>query len=107
MLTWLIESRTDERAAKLAGSYCHQNAAPRLPRKRQSRGGGRKPVTATHRGNFKDEFGVDVECYVLGDAVKTAVISQRGMARALGFGSGGRAFPRFSGIEGDGGRPWC
>lgn len=56
---------------------------------------GVKPVTATHRGNFRDEFGVDVECYVLGDAVKTAVISQRGMARVLGFGSGGRAFPRF------------
>ena len=52
-------------------------------------------VKATHRGNFKDEFGVDVECYVLNDAMKTAVISQRGMARALGFGSGGRILPRF------------
>lgn len=56
---------------------------------------GAKPAKATHRGNFKEEFGIDVECYVLNDAVKTAVISQRGMARALGFGSGGRAFPRF------------
>lgn len=52
-------------------------------------------VKATHRGNFKEEFGVDVECYVLNDAVKTAVISQRGMARALGFGTGGRDLPRF------------
>src|ERR1700730_8749035 len=39
--------------------------------------------TATHKGNFKDEFGIDVECYVLNDAQKTAVISQIGMGRAL------------------------
>ena len=50
---------------------------------------------ATHRGSFKEKFGIDVECYVLNDATKTAVISQRGMARALGFGSGGMALPRF------------
>ncbi len=50
----------------------------------------------THKGSFKDEFGIDVECYVLNDEQKTAVISQRGMGEALGFSkqSGGR-FPRF------------
>src|SRR4051812_36309600 len=50
----------------------------------------------THRGNFKNEFGIDVDCYVLNDERHTAVISQRGMGQALGLSpqSGGR-FPRF------------
>jgi hypothetical protein len=53
---------------------------------------GEKPLRATHKGNFKDDFGIDVECYVLDDDQKTAVITQRGMAPALGLsgGSGGR-----------------
>jgi hypothetical protein len=50
---------------------------------------------ATHRGNFKDQFGIDVDCYVLDDPGKTAVISQRGMGAALGMGaSGGSRLPR-------------
>ena len=54
------------------------------------------PIQATHKGNFKEHFGIDVECYVLDDAKKTAVISQRGMARALCLPSGGgQSFPRF------------
>jgi hypothetical protein len=61
---------------------------------------GEKPLRATHRGNFKDEFGIDVECYVLDDEQKTAVISQRGMGAALGLGqTGGNRLPRF--LEGD------
>jgi hypothetical protein len=54
---------------------------------------GEKPLHATHRGNFKEEFGIDVGCYVLDDDQKTAVISQTGMAPALGLvaGSGGQA----------------
>jgi len=51
---------------------------------------------ATHKGNFKEEFGLDVDCYVLNDEGRTAVISQRGMAQALGFSpQGGSRFPRF------------
>ena len=51
---------------------------------------------ATHRGNFKDQFGIDVDCYVLDDEGKTAVISQRGMAAAIGMkDSSGIALPRF------------
>jgi hypothetical protein len=50
---------------------------------------------ATHRGNFKEEFGIDVDCYVLDDEQKTAVISQRGMGEALGLGKGGSRLPRF------------
>ena len=53
---------------------------------------GEKPLKATHKGSFKEDFGIDVECYVLDDENKTAVISQRGIGAALGFsgGSGGR-----------------
>jgi hypothetical protein len=55
---------------------------------------GTKTPRATHKGSFKDEFGIDVDCYVLDDPNKTAVISQRGMGESLGL-SGGKAFPRF------------
>jgi hypothetical protein len=54
---------------------------------------GRLP-RATHKGSFKEEFGTDVDCYVLDDAQKTAVISQRGMGGALGLSVSGNAFPR-------------
>ena len=50
---------------------------------------------ATHIGSFREEFGIDVECYVLGDAGKTAVISQTGMARVLGLSPRGNSFPSF------------
>jgi hypothetical protein len=48
-----------------------------------------RPAQATHKGNFKEEFGIDVECYVLDDQNKTAVLSERGMGRALGLSSTG------------------
>ena len=50
---------------------------------------------ATHRGNFKEDFGIDVDCYVLDDEQKTAVISQRGMGTALGMGESGSRLPDF------------
>lgn len=56
---------------------------------------GRWGLKATHKGNFRDEFGIDVDCYVLNDEQKTAVISQRGMGEALGLGSSGSRLPRF------------
>lgn len=57
---------------------------------------GAKPLKATHKGNFKEDFGIDVECYVLDDEHKTAMIHQRGMGAALGFSSSaGDRFPRF------------
>lgn len=52
-------------------------------------------LRATHKGNFKEDFGLDVECYVLNDEKKTAVISQIGMGTALGLSPRGNAFPRF------------
>jgi len=50
---------------------------------------------ATHIGNFEDEFGINVDCYVLNDMAKTAVISQRGMGAALGLGVSGSRLPEF------------
>jgi hypothetical protein len=57
---------------------------------------GAKPLQVTHMGNFQKDFGIDVECYVLNDDTKTAVISQRGMGVAIGLkNDSGLAFPRF------------
>lgn len=55
---------------------------------------GNKTPQAIRKGSFKDDFGIDVDCYVLNDAQKTAVISQRGMGEALGMGRIGSRFPR-------------
>ena len=57
------------------------------------------PVRATHKGNFLAEFGIDVECYVLDDEQKSAVISQRGMGATLGLGAGGSRLTRFIGLQ--------
>lgn len=56
----------------------------------------KKPLVATHRGSFQQQLGLDVECYVLNDPAKTAVISQSGMARALGISPRGNVFGRFT-----------
>jgi hypothetical protein len=57
---------------------------------------GEKAPKATHKGSFKEDFGIDVDCYVLDDDQKTAVVSQRGMGAALGLGqTGGAKLPRF------------
>lgn len=61
--------------------------------------GADKPLRATHRGNFKDAFGIDVDCYVLDDEQKTGVISKRGMGLALGMGESGSVFSYFIGAE--------
>jgi hypothetical protein len=50
---------------------------------------------ATHKGSFREDFGIEVDCYVLNDEGKTAVISQRGMGETLGLGSSGTRLPRF------------
>lgn len=57
-------------------------------------------LKTTHAGNFKEAFGIDVDCYVLNDSAKTAVISQRGMAVALSMGDGGSRLPRFVSAKG-------
>jgi hypothetical protein len=76
------EALTDEQKKQIA----RKGAAARW---------GDRAIQASHKGNFIAEFGIDVECYVLDDYQKTAVISQSGMGRALGLSSGGSKFPRF------------
>lgn len=55
-------------------------------------------LKSLYKGNFKDDFGFDVECYVLNNDDRTPVISQRGMAAALGFSNAasGTAFISFT-----------
>jgi hypothetical protein len=60
---------------------------------------GEKPPQATHKGNFKNDFGIDVECYVLNDEQKTAVISLTGMGEALGLGKSGGRISAFLGRQ--------
>lgn len=90
--------KTETTGASKGGLARAKNLSP-LARSEIARAGaaarwGKLP-RATHVGNFHKHFGIDVECYVLGDLEKTAVISQTGMARALGLSSRGNAFPRF------------
>jgi hypothetical protein len=54
-----------------------------------------RPIQATHKGSFKEHFGIDVDCYVLADDQKTPVLSERGMGRALGLSEGGKSFMKF------------
>lgn len=54
-----------------------------------------RPIQATHKGSFEEEFGIDVDCYVLADQQKTAVMSERGMGKALGLSEGGKSFTKF------------
>jgi len=56
---------------------------------------GTPTLKATHKGNFDVHFGIDAECYVLDDSEKTAVMTQRGIAAALGLSKpGGKDFER-------------
>jgi hypothetical protein len=94
-----MEDEDKQRAGKIGGTKRAEVLSPerRAEIARQAaevRWGG-KPIRALHKGSFKEEFGVDVDCYVLDDLKKTAVISQRGMGEVFGLSSRGNAFPRF------------
>lgn len=78
----LTASERKSIAREAAEARWEKAGKPRLPR-------------ATHKGNFKKDFGIDVDCYVLNDQAKTAVISQRGMAEAIGLSKGGSRLPTF------------
>jgi hypothetical protein len=85
---------------KAAGGVARDKAlSPERKREIAAKGAaarwGDKPVRVTHRGNFKEQFGIDVECYVLDDEHKTALISKRGMGAALGMGVSGSVFTTF------------
>jgi hypothetical protein len=103
-LSLLGAAKGGEARAKSLSPEERSRIAREAVEKRWERAGKLRPAAergalkATHKGSFKDDFGIDVECYVLNDERKTAVISQRGMAEALGFNtSGGNRFPRFIG----------
>jgi len=56
---------------------------------------GEKLPVAFRKGNFMGQFGFDAECYVLDDDHKTAVMTERGIASALGLSNpGGKDFQR-------------
>ena len=55
----------------------------------------KRTLRAIRKGNFKEKLGVSVECYVLNDERKTAVITQSGIGIILGLGDGGSRLPRF------------
>jgi hypothetical protein len=71
--------------AVTAAKMTPEQKAERARKGAQARWGAKMP-TAIRKGNFLEEFGFDVECYVLDDESKTAAISQRGMGAALGMG---------------------
>ena len=90
----------DEVTGRAKGGIARRNALTADERHQIAKRGasarwGEKPIQATHKGNFQEDFGINVECYVLNDELKTAVISQRGMGAALKLGEGGRSLPRF------------
>lgn len=82
------------------GKKAAENLTPEQRSERARKGAygrwGKPELKAINKGNFLEEFGFDVDCYVLDDENKTAVIHQRGMGEALGFSSqGGGRLPRF------------
>jgi hypothetical protein len=86
--------------SKAAGGIARARALPpevksAIAKKAAAARWGTKPLQATHKGNFQHDFGIDVDCYVLNDDAKTAVISQRGMGSAIGLGEGGSRLPTF------------
>jgi len=48
-----------------------------------------------HKGNFNNDLGIDVDCYILDDDKKTAVISQSDMGAAIGLVRRGSSLPDF------------
>jgi hypothetical protein len=82
-----------------AESLSPEQRAAQAAKAANARWAATRQLKGTHKGNFKKDFGIDVDCYVLDDATKTAVISQRGMGSALGFSAGGNRFHRFMATE--------
>ncbi|MCU0762161.1 MAG: P63C domain-containing protein [Hydrogenophaga sp.] len=80
--------------AVVAAKMTPEQKAERARKGAMARWGAKLPK-ATHKGSFKEELGIDAECYVLDDDKKTAVITQLGMGEILGLGSGGSRLPRF------------
>jgi hypothetical protein len=97
-------SMTDEITGKAKGGIARAKSLSPIERKeiaqRAAAARWDRAFSATHKGNFEEEFGINAECYVLNDAQKSAVISQSGMAKAIGLYPTGNAFPRFMASKG-------
>lgn len=90
----MTEEKKPKRAAgarALAAKMTPEERAARAKKGAAARWG----LKATHKGNFQQQLGLDVECYVLNDPEKMAVISQSGMAKALGLSARGNVLERF------------
>lgn len=90
---------TEKNKSKVAGGNARAKALAPAERSAIAKAAAtaRWGYSVSHKGNFMDAFGIDVDCYVLNDASKTAVISQIGMAVILlNENSGGSALPRFA-----------
>lgn len=55
-------------------------------------------------GNLKDVVGIDIDCYVLNDKNRTAIISQTGFVLALGYADNGESIFRLSKLISQSGR---
>src|ERR1700730_15802915 len=82
--------RTEKDPKKVAAAVARAKALPAEKRREIARQGAcarwmGKHYKASHKGNFLNDFGIDIECYVLDDPAKTPVVSQRGMGQAIGF----------------------
>lgn len=86
--------------SKIAGGLARKEAlSPEQRREIASKAAAKrwgKSYTITNKGNFLQDFGIDVDCYVLDDPSKTAVISQRGMGAAIGFSRRGDRLKAFA-----------
>jgi hypothetical protein len=88
---------TEKNESKAAGGKARAVALPKSKRSEIAKkaASARWGLKASHKGNFLQDFSVDAECYVLEDAKKTAVMTQRGIAAALGLKNpGGNDFER-------------
>jgi hypothetical protein len=92
---------TKEPTGRAKGGIARREALSPQERQNIARGAAaaRWGYKASHKGSFEEHFGTNVECYVLDDEQKTAVISQRGMAEAIGLSSRGNALPRLLGTR--------
>src|SRR3954451_21599559 len=94
----MTEDQESKKTARARGGFARAEALPPDRRSEIAKRAAlaRWGLKATHKGNFKQDFGIDVDCYVLDDPQKTAVITQRGMGEALGHqkAGSGKAFLR-------------
>ena len=83
-----MKDETKVAGGKARAKALDQEARRNIAKKAaEARWAGMRPLQAIKRGNFKAEFGIDVDCYVLNDEPKTAVVSRRGFAEALQLSS--------------------